>query len=230
VKRYILSIVSTAVILTMTALPGKADSTQLSLTLGTSLFDFTLQGTGGSTVSLSIRTCQMGSCTLGSGSASGNNGVDLYTSGVYSFNSSTQAPLTLTSLGNGNFSVNQTGTINFTYSSPQGNLVGTLNLASVSAVVSPPGPPNTAVATGTIILTGGSLLGAVGADSVPVTLTFALGGDIDSLVGTTSSMTGQIEYPSLMSPVPEPTSMLLLGSGLIALGGVMRRRDRNFLA
>lgn len=228
-KRIILAIASTVMILTMTAVPGKASSTQLSLTLGTSLFDFTLQGTGGSTILFTIRTCDNDHdlCTLASGSASGNNGANLYTSGTYAFTSATSTPLTLTSLGNGNFSVNQTGAINFTYSSPQGTLVGTLSLASVARVYP---PPNTAVATGTITLTGGSLMSAVGATSVPISLTFALGGDITSLVGTTGSMTGQVEYPSTMSPVPEPTSMLLLGSGLIALGGVMRRRVRTFIS
>jgi PEP-CTERM motif len=46
---------------------------------------------------------------------------------------------------------------------------------------------------------------------------------LGSLLGTTSSKFGTINFLTV-STTPEPTSMLLFGSGLLALGAILRRR------
>lgn len=71
---------------------------------------------------------------------------------------------------------------------------------------------------------GGSLASALGAQGVvTVKINFASNTDLSLLFGSTDSISGTMNDGSI-TPTPEPSSMLLMGSGLVALGGMLRRK------
>src|SRR5205814_7603378 len=125
----------------------------------------------------------------GAGNANGYDGAGFLTGGNYSFNSGAAgSPLSLTPAANNYYSdyytVNQTAPITFTYSSPQGDLTGTLYLTDLS-MSSYPGTKG-AFVRGVITITGGSLVAAVGRSSVTVSFLFILNGNINSLIGNST--------------------------------------------
>jgi hypothetical protein len=125
--------------------------------------------------------------------------------GVYTASST---PLTLTLVGTGSTTGTLTATINLE-SFQQENRIGTINNAFAANVT-------VTSATGSLVEYSGN------SGSMFLALLLPHGTQIDSLGdGNSSKIIGGIGF---MLPSPEPTSMLLFGSGLLALGGVLRRR------
>jgi hypothetical protein len=117
-------------------------------------------------------------------------------------------PLTLTLAGSGGTTGNLTGTVDLV-SFQQGSFVGTFNNAFVANV--------------TVTSASGSLVGYAGnSGALLLTLVLPTSTQIDDLGnGNSRVIAGGVGF---MLPTPEPVSMLLFGSGLLALGGVIRRR------
>lgn len=203
------------------ASPAHGNQTNLQILLGTSSFELDFTGMGNH-IAVNDRTCSGSTCTFASGSASGSAGP-FSTSGTYLITSPSKTAFTLTPNASGGFSVSQAAPLSFVYTSPQGNLTGTLEFVSVAMV---PGSTNSATLVGTFTLTGGSLASAFGVATAPVTASLSVANSLGTLIGTMNVLTGQVEFPSRITPLPEPASLLLVCSGLAALAGIRRKRNR----
>lgn len=186
-------------------------------------------GTGGSTVDLQLGACSGGVCTM-SGTAFGQGSL---ASGPadWSF-TSVDGSLSLTETATtGVYDVSDSNPsgIGFCYggSGPvcDGSLLtGNLDLLTVQQT------PNTNTGTfntfsvANLTNIGGSLASALGSQGiVTVKINFANNTDLSLLFGNTGSVSATMNDGSI-TPTPEPSSMLLMGSGLVAFGGMLRRK------
>jgi hypothetical protein len=153
------------------------------------------------------------SITAGNGSATWGTST-----GNYTFSGS--ATLTETAPGSNTYLA--TGSpLTLTLSStsgPAGTLSGTVDLVSFTQTATSGSFNNTLIANVTVT----SATGSLGSSSGNLILSLNLGSstEIDSLGGTSTISNGA----GTLYLTPEPTSMLLFGSGLLALGGALRKR------
>jgi hypothetical protein len=156
-------------------------------------------------------------------------------SGHYSITGSAAITLTLTNSSAGEWSVSQTGPLTFSFCSNAGcagvgNIIYLSGDLQLEDIVQSPGAKvgmfnyteqvNLANLTGTLAASWGS--GGI----VDLNLKFASHTNIESLLNEDS--THKVKNVKIgsgtLDPTPEPGSMLLFGSGLLALGMVLRRR------
>jgi hypothetical protein len=206
--------------------PASANQTNLQFLLGTSGNELDLTGQGNNTIAVNDRNCNGSTCIFGAGSASGVAGP-FSTSGTYLLTSASKTAFMLSANADGTFTVNQTAPVNFTYSSPQGDLTGTLQFLSVAMV---PGSSNSATLLGTFTITGGSLASRVGVGTAPVSIHLSIYTALGTLIGNNNVMTGQVEFPSVITPMPEPGTLLLLGTGLAGLCFLVLKRKKAAFA
>jgi hypothetical protein len=104
-----------------------------------------------------------------------------------------------------------------------GSLVATLDLTSFKQTGGVGVFNNSFVADVTVTSASGSLKGYSGVSGdLILTLILPTGTSVDGLgVGNSTKILGGTGF---MLPSPEPASMLLFGTGLLALGGALRRR------
>ncbi len=241
-KTQIVSIAIASLVLIAGCLPAVA---QDQIVFGDSFPTFDFVGTGTSTINLRLKfqtfsfnsgliTCSAGSnWFFGAGSASGSgslgsggtincDGSANLVSG-YGFTSSAQIPASLTSQGNGSFTVSQTTPINFVYKSDgsfgiaAGTILlsGNLNLASVTMGSCPAVNNCSATAIGTLTSLSGKFAGNFSTGQGLVTFTLALGGNLQTLtsaqVASGTAITSQILSGSTLAPMCD----FLTGGGWI---------------
>lgn len=196
---------------------------------------FTGQGSGTNTIGVTLGSCTSGSCSL-TGTESGSG--SLSSSGTFDITSAANSiMLTPSSSTSGLYAVSASSPINFSLTGTAGGQSGTLLSGTLNLVdfYQQPGPGNSgsmigsfnASMTANMTISGGifasqfSSAGAVAQLNVQFNSPVA----ISTLEGTNLSQVSTM-ISSSITPTPEPSSLLLFGSGLLMLGGVLRRRLR----
>jgi hypothetical protein len=180
------------------SLAGSTVFAQQSIVLDGSGDEITFQGTGGQVINAVWQTCGSSGCTMSGGAGGGNQ---FGYSGTFQFAAPNSTPFTLVAGSGGNFTVNQTSTITFTYTSSQGNLIGTVQFTSVAQ------SSNSEVAYlyGTFTATGGSFASAF-SNGGSFNLELAQGSSLTALVNSTGAVNAEIDYQSsTLSPTAAPT-------------------------
>jgi hypothetical protein len=169
--------------------------------LGDGVANFLLNGTGTTEITASIpqQYCNGGSCTLAQGSATGT-GV-LYSSGTYTLSSPSNAPFYLLANDDGSFSIVQTDKIALSYTSPQGTLMGSVQLGWL------PQDDNNfrSAVVGAVVMTGGTFARYFpnGSD-VNATLEFSA--DLNGLVDGYGFVTAGFQNAALEAGCAEQSS------------------------
>ena len=172
---------------------------------------------------ITFTTTVNGSTATAAVSASGS-ALSLLPGGTYDYTLS-GGPVTLTQTSPGNYSASSTP-LTLTLSGTgvtTGALTGTVDLVSFQQATTVGTFNNAFVANVTVTSATGSL-GEFSGNPGSLLLTFVLPNNmqIDDLGnGNSTKIVGGVGF---MGASPEPASMLLFGSGLLALGGVLRRR------
>lgn len=187
------------------------------------------QGTGGNTLDLFLGMCKKNhGCILG-GIASGTG---IFASGPAHYQLFTPAflgktpniTLTLVNATLGTWKVHELEPIEFLYGNKNSPLLtGDLDLLSFQQA---PGSHTGAfnyLGAANLTDLGGSLAHLFASATGIVELSIHLGGNIESLLGNRKGMTSH--GSGSIAAVPELGSMLLLGSGLLLMGGFLRRRQ-----
>ena len=172
-------------------------------------------GSGGSNLTMSLGSCTLGShCITGTATGTGS----LSSTGSYELSG---GPLSLTSVSPGSWNVS--GILNFAYFNGGTNLLsGTLNLLNFTQV----GSLGLFNDTLTANLTGlsGSLASSIGSSAITdITIVIRNGVNLSGL-GNGANASASISSGEIFLPTPEPGSMVLFGSGLVAVGSMLRRR------
>jgi len=200
-----------------------ATNAQVPITVASSLSGLTtFTAVGGGAIDMTV-----GACAFGSNCWSGSNLVGP-TLAVFDFSGGAQV---LTALGGGQFSVSGPA-IGFAMSEGADTLSGVLSLVSLDQFAKPLGQFNeNLVANLNITTATGALAAFFGGSTGAVTVQVDINGgtDLTALAaagtgGTTGGFSGAEIFPS---PTPEPSSLLLLGSGILSFGGFLRRRVLN---
>ena len=210
-----------AVGLVMSSTPAWADPSQI--TLGPSGTSWTFQGNGSGSTTVTLTACNGGTCK---GKAFGSGGFGFIGSVPYSLKSN--GNMTVTNNGSNTFSVSGPA-MTFMLGTGGSLLTGDLSLlnllqAGKAGVFNYTGNANLAITSGSLA----SMFTSAGG-VLDLTLKFRSNKQLSSIFGTSGSLIGRISTGELIT-TPEPSSMLLLGSGLVALGGVLRSRIRRFQA
>ena len=212
-KRVVLTTILTGLVLLLAAVPASA---QTQITLGVSGSCMTFTGTGGANVTLAVVNC--------SGIAIGEGALSAF-SGTYLMNGS--GNITLSPDGFGNWDVTQANPINFTWENGGTLLTGDLELVHFTQVGEGGGAFNLVFAVN-LTVTGGSLDGNewdTCCGTLVMLVDFDDGGGLIGELGYNEYLTASISAGEVV-PTPEPGTMALLGTGLIGLGGWLRRRKK----
>jgi hypothetical protein len=210
------SIRAICALILMVLATGVTAKAQTQILLGASTSgDVSFAPTGSGNVNMQFVSVQ--------GAATGEGGLASI-SGTYSFTDASPSGvgLTLVSSTPPSALYDATGTIDFSITSGANLLLqGNMDLIDVDQVFSNLYTDSSVV--GNVTITGGSdanlfLTSEAGTSG----LTINLGGGV-FLPTLSSSTTGSISN-GFIDPTPEPASMLLFGTGLLAVAGILRRK------
>lgn len=218
-RKLLFSLLLTGLVFAFGASPASAQSSisLASPSSGTVTFTSATPGTGGTDMTMLLGSCSLGgSCITGTASGTGA----LASSGFYKISGEI---LGLFSTSTGNWDA--VGTLAFAYNSAADLVSGTNFLTGTLSLIN----LTQSGATGTfntnlvanLTITDGSLMSVFTAAGGIATVTITLPiSSLSTLVGSTTATT----VTGVIFPTPEPGSMILLGSGLLAVGGFLRRR------
>jgi hypothetical protein len=202
-------------------------SAQTSITLGFGTGDsviFTSNGNG-SSASVKAGSCSVGgNCISGQTAGMSPNGTSAV--GKYYALDFTPASITVTKVGSG-FTLSQSGSIAFTLGTASGGsdlLTGTLTLVSFGTVASTGVFNDDFVAN--LVITGGTWASQYSPAGGIIQLVIKVtSGQVTTLMGQPLGTTMTAAYSKgSLDPTPEPASMLLFGTGILLIGGIVRRR------
>ena len=208
-------------LLAVVLLAGAASADQTQITLGQNIaVDFSSAG-GGATMSFSFASgCCSGSAWLQNSGTQAGSYTMSFSGGTPTLGSQTVIP------GFGStYLVNMNGaTLNFHFTLGSDYLNGTINLASMSSTAG-----NMVTFYGTFTPTSASgvlydLWLAYGPLASTAQIGVTTAQSVDTIFNNGGTTQGTNSSGHILTPVPEPASIAMLGSGLLALGGIVKRR------
>lgn len=208
-------------LLAVVLLAGAASADTTQITLGQNIaVDFSAAG-GGATMTFSFSTgCCSGNAWLQNGGTQAGTYTMAFSGGSPTLGSQTVIP------GFGStYLVNMNGaTLNFTFNLGSDYVTGTINLASMSSTAG-----NMVTFYGTFTPTSATgvlydLWLANGAIPSTAQIGVTTAQSVDTLFSNGGTTQGTNSSGHILKPVPEPASIAMLGSGLLALGGIVKRR------
>jgi len=220
--------VGIATLVLVIALGAVTASAQVLITLGTPTFPIgassgsvTFTGTGTGTDTLTFGSCKAGS-NCWSGNTTGFAGPNPVANDFWEISFASAGTVTMDASGN----ITQGGPANFSLGTINGGsdlLTGTIQLVSFAQFGHIGAFNDQLVANLTV--TGGSLAPFFSNSQGVVTILITIHSGVNVFtLANGQKVVGRNPVGTLTSATPEPSSVLLLGSGLMVFGGVLRRR------
>ena len=228
--RRLLVVLSVVVFLTSAVSTATA---QNQITLAGTSNDMTFTGTGGGNWTLSLPSAAGGlkDTAWGSGTLCTGPGCPSSPT-IYPFNIMQGAGVTITGTETGPnsnvWNITQSAPLTFCFDGCGAGslLTGTLELVSL-VETGKTGTFNDDL-TANIVITGGSLASMLGPDAVlSITVDFASKAKLRLATLTSGQTVAAKISDGELTPTAEPVSMVLVGSGLLLLGGFVRRRRKT---